>query len=93
MRQLFLDRLGSLEPGQWADQDFTESYHDARRQAFESCRRVVVHCDPGECYLVHRHALHGVAPWAPGAAAGDDGRMVCYFRPELNSREKWLHAP
>ena len=93
MSKMFLDRLGNLETEKWSQQDLTESYHGARREAFERCRRVAVHCAPGESYLVHRHALHGVAPWAPDAIAGDDGRMICYFRPELASRGKWLRAP
>jgi len=38
---------------------------------------------PGQAYLLHRLALHGVAPWADGAEASADGRMVAYFRPIL----------
>jgi len=48
---------------------------------------------PGEAYLVHRFALHGVAPWDEDAKAGPDGRMIAYFRPELPDRGLWLNAP
>ena len=54
---------------------------------FESCERVVVHAEPGEAYIVHRLALHGVAPWVDGAEAGPDGRMIVYFRPEIGGPE------
>ena len=45
----------------------------------------------GEAYLVHRLALHGIAPWGAGATAGE--RMVIYFRPESGDPAAWLRAP
>ncbi|MBW4708441.1 hypothetical protein KX928_11665 [Roseobacter sp. YSTF-M11] len=66
-----------------SDIDVTSIYQAARREAFNSCRRVPVHGPPGSAYLVHRLALHGVAPWAPHVPADPGGRMVAYFRPEL----------
>jgi len=42
---------------------------------------------------VHRLALHGIAPWAEGATAGPDGRMIAYFRPEAGGPAGWLGAP
>jgi hypothetical protein len=80
MRQAFRDRFAGLPPGAWADEDITEAYVAARRAAFRRCRRVAVHARPGECYLVHRLALHGVAPWTAGGAAAR--RMIVYFRPD-----------
>jgi hypothetical protein len=43
--------------------------------------------------LIHRLALHGVAPWAEGAEAGPEGRMIAYFRPEFEGLgDDWLTA-
>ena len=38
---------------------------------------------PGEAVLLHRHLLHGVAPWGEVPTASADGRMIAYFRPEF----------
>ncbi|MBE0554438.1 MAG: hypothetical protein IH625_12180, partial [Rhodobacteraceae bacterium] len=43
--------------------------------------------------LMHRLCLHGVAPWADGAIAAPEGRVIAYFRPELASVADWLTAP
>lgn len=63
--------------------DMTDAYQAIRAEIFETRPRVVVHAEPGEAYLVHRLALHGVSPWAPGAYAPPEGRMILYFRPPL----------
>ena len=73
--------------------DVTEIYHAARREAFETCRRVEITARPGEAYVVHRLALHGVAPWRDGTPAGPDGRMIAYLRPELPETGDWLALP
>ena len=86
-------RLADVDPRQWPDEDVTEAYHCARQEAFDRCRRITLHAAPGECYLVHRLALHGMAPWQPGSSAGPDGRMICYFRPLMNDAGDWLAAP
>ncbi|MFY2824709.1 hypothetical protein [Ruegeria sp. MALMAid1280] len=62
--------------------DVTDIYQAARREVFETCPRIELPAKPGEAYLLHRHCLHGVAPWGKGASAGPDGRMIAYFRPE-----------
>ncbi|MBV2361416.1 hypothetical protein KUH32_16750 [Thalassococcus sp. CAU 1522] len=67
----------------WQEIDVTDAYQAARRRCFESCRRVEMPALPGEAILLHRLALHGVAPWADGATAAAEGRMVAYFRPLL----------
>lgn len=75
-------------PAYWGDVDVTEVYQAARRAVFESCARVIVHARPGEAYLVHRLALHGVAPWQGPEAPG---RMIAYFRPEVSGgMSAWL---
>jgi hypothetical protein len=76
------------------DVDVTDIYQETRAAIFEICRRVTVAARPGEAVLVHRHTLHGVAPWAEGASAGPDGRMIAYFRPLMLGRvADWLNAP
>ncbi|MEM8688536.1 MAG: hypothetical protein AAGF81_14480 [Pseudomonadota bacterium] len=92
MRTAFGEVFQGLPPEAWGDVDVTAPYQAARRRAFETCERVEIPAQPGEAYLVHRLALHGVAPWADGATAGPDGRMICYFRPEMGGPEDWLRA-
>ena len=92
MRKHFAAFYGATNPAHWRQMDVTEAYHVARREVFETCPRVVVPARPGEAYLIHRLALHGVAPWQEGAQAGPDGRMICYFRPETGDPGAWLRA-
>nr|WP_159979454.1 hypothetical protein [Roseobacter cerasinus] len=80
--------------GDLIEVDVTEVYQAARREAFDRCPRVAVHGPVGSAILLHRHLLHGVAPWAPQASAGPDGRMIAYFRPELaGGVPAWASAP
>lgn len=80
--------------GDLSQVDITDVYQAARREAFETCRRVAVHGAPGSALLLHRLVLHGVAPWADGAQAGPEGRMIAYFRPQLKGGvAAWLAAP
>ena len=85
--------LARRDPAAWSGIDVTEAYHQVRREIFAACKRVPVSARPGEAYLVHRLALHGVAPWAPTATAGPDGRMVVYFRPLIGGPCRWLTDP
>ncbi|MEM7176372.1 MAG: hypothetical protein AAF503_01595 [Pseudomonadota bacterium] len=80
MRAAFRARLAGIAPAEWHREDVTECYVAARRRVFETCRRVRVAVAPGSAYLVHRLALHGVAPW--GAAGGQTPRVIAYFRPD-----------
>lgn len=92
IRRALGERLAGIAPARWRAEDITDSYVAARRLCFDSCRRVPVHARPGEAYLVHRLALHGVAPWH----AGDAPRIIGYFRPDplpAASPEWWLEAP
>lgn len=90
MRKAFRTVLANHPADKWSEVDVTEVYKAARRTCFETCRRVAIHASPGEAYLIHRLALHGVSPWQDGAGAGPDGRMIAYFRPALTSLEEWL---
>lgn len=90
MRRALRARLECLPPERWAQEDVTDAYVAARRAVFATCRRVPVHARPGEAYIVHRLALHGVAPWRAAEAAP---RVVAYFRPDPfpdGSPEWWL---
>lgn len=93
MRRAFAERFAGIPSAQWIDEDITETYHSARREAFETCERVPIHARPGEAFLVHRLALHGMAKWEEGTGAGPDGRMIVYFRPEIGGPEDWLDKP
>ena len=73
--------------------DITDIYQAARREVFETCPRIELPAKPGEAYLLHRHCLHGVAPWGEGASAGPDGRMIAYFRPECaGGVAEWIES-
>ncbi|MGI9511792.1 MAG: hypothetical protein ACR2OL_02725 [Anderseniella sp.] len=93
IRRAFGCVLADIPPCDWTKVDLTDTYQQARKQCFEDCRRVVIHARPGETYLAHRLSLHGVAAWGETATAGPDGRMICYFRPELPDRAGWLSLP
>ena len=93
MREAFAQAFAGHPPAAWPDIDITEIYVNARRHCFETCKRVEIHARPGEAYLVHRLALHGVAPWGASASAGPDGRMICYFRPAMSDFASWLTKP
>ena len=94
IRAALAERLAGIPPARWPDEDITEAYHAARRAVFARCPRVTVPARPGEAYIVHRLALHGVAPW--GAPAETRPRMIAYFRPELSEDDRfaaWLARP
>lgn len=77
-----------------ADADLTDMYLTARRRVLADCPRIAVPLRPGEAVLLHRLAIHGVAPWAEGAQAEGGGRAVAYFRPILpGGAADWLALP
>ena len=91
MKDMLTGALAHLAPARWADTDITDVYQAARREVFATCQRCTVHVPPGAAYVVHRFALHGVAPWA-APAAGD--RRIAYFRPETTRDPRdWLEGP
>lgn len=91
MRAAFAAAFKGVAQENWADIDLTNIYQAARRAVFEHCPRVTVTAQPGAAYLIHRHALHGIAPWQEAAKAPPEGRMIAYFRPELpGGSEDWL---
>ncbi len=92
MRAAFARRFAEIPPDQWSGEDVTDAYQAARREVFATCERTPIHAKPGEAFLVHRLALHGVAPWRKG----EGRRAIAYFRPELATSAgsaDWLTAP
>jgi len=81
MQDMFVKAFVGIPEAQWGEVDVTEAYHAARQRCFEICRRFIVHAEPGESYVIHKFALHGVAPWT-GGSAPDASRMIAYFRPQ-----------
>lgn len=79
-------------PDTWGDVDITEAYQTARAEVFRSCNRLELPGVPGEAVVLHRHLIHGVAPWAEGAKAPPEGRIVAYFRPLMPSVAAWAAA-
>lgn len=77
--------IGNAPP---EDVDVTDAYQAARRIVFETCAPVPVAAVPGQSILLHRHLLHGVAPWE-GPQDCPEGRMIAYFRPQF-SAAAWL---
>ncbi len=73
--------------------DLTDIYHATRRTVFDTITPRRLPLAPGQAVLLHRHLLHGVAPWAPGDTAPPEGRMTAYFRPQLEHAVDWLRAP
>jgi hypothetical protein len=93
VRDVFAQRFEGIAVELWGEEDVTEVYHALREQVFTSCERVEIHARPGAAFLVHRLAVHGMAPWRPDAQAGALGRMICYFRPDPFGPREWLHNP
>ncbi len=92
IRSALQERFERLSAQHWCDEDVTKTYHQARQKVFDECHRVEISARPGEAYIAHRLAVHGVAPWAATATAGTDGRMICYFRPDFGDPVSWLNA-
>lgn len=87
MRAAFQQAFADLSPQAWGDVDVTDTYKTARQEVFDTCERVEIVAAPGQAVLLHRHLLHGVAPWADDVAG--DMRMIAYFRP-LVDPAAWL---
>ena len=68
--------------GHLSEVEVTDIYQSARREVFATCPRIPLPGPVGSVSLLHRMTLHGVAPWAEGASAAPEGRMIAYFRPE-----------
>ncbi len=91
LRRALQQACAGHPPAAWPDLDITQAYTQARSEVFATCERVELPAGPGQAYLLHRHLLHGVAPWAEAAKAPAEGRMIAYFRPILpGGVAQWL---
>lgn len=93
LRAALARALAPYPPETWPDIDVTDAYVAARAEVFRRCPRRDLPARPGEALLLHRLTLHGVSPWAPGAKAPQEGRVMAYFRPLLPSVHDWLTLP
>jgi len=93
MQAMFAEAFAGWPPEQWCTVDVTDAYQAARREVFARCERMALPSAPGEAVLVHRHLVHGVAPWGEHATAAPEGRMIAYLRPEFPAIADWLNAP
>jgi hypothetical protein len=82
--------LAPHPPDTWGAVDVTEAYKAARAEVFRHCRRVELPARPGEATVLHRLTIHGVAPWAEGAEAPPEGRIIAYFRPLMARVSDWI---
>jgi hypothetical protein len=83
LRRAFAEAFAAAPDTPPEDLDVTEAYVAARTRIFDTCARVPVTAPPGGAILLHRLCLHGVAPFAPGATAAAEGRLIAYFRPPM----------
>lgn len=86
MGAAFRSLVGPADPG---TVDLTEVYQAARRTCFDQIEPVQIIATPGQSILLHRHLLHGVAPWHERCSAPPEGRMIAYFRPQFSAAE-WI---
>ena len=91
IRDALAAELKGIDPSQWPEVDLTNAYQNARRVCFDQCERIELPVAPGQSLVMHRHLLHGIAPWGSDATAPIEGRMMAYFRPEIaGERSSWL---
>ena len=89
----FRHALGGITPDEWSSIDLTDTYQKARKQVFDTCRRIELPVVEGQATLLHRFTLHGVAPWA-NAASDFSQRAIVYFRPTFpEGSDRYLELP
>lgn len=87
------DVLSPMPPEMWSELDMTEAYTQVRKRVFADHARRTLPVRPGETILLHRHMLHGIAPWDNGASSEPEGRMIAYFRPCFPTLSDWITVP
>lgn len=80
----------ALRMARQVSEDITEAYKAIRKTCFDTIEPVPVRPVPGQSILLHRHLLHGVAPWLEGDVMPPEGRMIAYFRPQMEILETWF---
>ena len=90
-RDMLEKAYAGIPPDEWHKMDITEIYQETRTEIFKICKRVEIHAHPGEAYIAHRFALHGMAAWDEELNGPDEGRIVAYFRPNIDQNlPRWL---
>lgn len=84
MGRALIEAIGNAPPDQV---DLTDAYQAARRVVFETIEPVALQAPKGGAFLLHRHLLHGVAPWTGAETAP---RIHAYFRPQFDDSREWL---
>lgn len=77
---------------EWPCVDITAPYQQARREVFARCARIPVPLACGEALLLHRHLLHGMAPWENQSVGGGARRAIAWFRPQFRTLGEWLET-
>ena len=90
IRTYLAKKLLKIPINLWKDEDITEVYHEARREAFFQCKIKIIVAPVGASYILHRLSLHGIMPWEKTGCSEDGRRMIAYFRPILNDGYFWL---
>lgn len=84
--------LEGHESAEWPHVDITAPYQHARREVFARCARIPMPLACGEAVLLHRHLLHGIAPWELASAGSEGRRAVAWFRPQFHTLAEWLET-
>lgn len=84
------DALAKVPEPERSTYNLTQPYINARKDVFETCPRHEISVAPGGAIVLHRHLLHGIAPWLKGACAPDVGRQIAYFRPQYKTCLDWM---
>ena len=87
MRRAFEREFFGIPPDEWGGMDVTDAYQAARREVFDHCVAKEVALLRGQSIVLHRHLIHGVAPWR---GSGNMPRTKAYFRPQLSDISTWL---
>ena len=91
LRDMLINTFENIAPENWDELDITDIYQETRARIFDTCRRVELHAKPGEAYIAHRFALHGMAQWPNKLDGPKEGRVIAYFRPFWQmDRTLWL---
>jgi hypothetical protein len=90
-RDMLAKAFAGIAPEHWPDTDITDIYQATRAKIFTTCKRVELHAHPGEAYIAHRFALHGMGAWDEALEGPPEGRMIAYFRPFWHGdMQRWL---
>ena len=91
IKETFANVFADIPPDEWSKIDVTDAYKSVRKTILNAVEPTPVIAKPGEAYVIHRLALHGVAPWT---GTETTPRKIAYFRPTVSgSIAQWLALP